>query len=486
MADQSKLIFVNTDGEFEESSSADSLQYGSFKTVNWELDDALLGLLVNAINVTTGAPDAAKFIKTAADGKIDASFLDNADIAHDSTSGVAASRAHDDYIFEDGTRPFSGDQSMGNFNLTNVADAVSDDEAPNYGQLKSLFQGLHTKKAVRVATTTSITLSGTQTIDGVGVVADDRVLVKDQGGGSPSADNGIYLCKAGAWVRSEDANELGELVSGTVVSVQEGTANADTRWMQITDAGVTPGTTPHEWDKWYVSDLVGGDGIDITGDTVSVDLLTAGGLKISSAQIAVEPADFAGTGLQDDGADNMEIDFANTGTEMGTSRAVAASDLSAYGVNQGAKILGGDPTNIAQSSSVTIQGILEDLGSAISETNAVVYTAGTGGVAKGDLVYVSANDTVLKLPVSGAASVNYGVGIAKDTIAQGNDVYVMANDTVITGVLTGATAGDKYYWNGSGYQTAIPTGSGNKVWQVGVAKNATDLAVEVKFIKKNS
>ena len=73
----------------------------------------------------------------------------------------------------------------------------------------------------------------------------------------------------------------------------------------------------------------------------------------------------------------------------------------------------------------------------------------------GDLVYISSNDTVLPIPVSGAGSANYAVGIARDTIAQGNPVYVMANDTVIADVLTTATAGNKYYWNGSGYQTTV-------------------------------
>lgn len=36
------------------------------------------------------------------------------------------------------------------------------------------------KGPCRVATTANVTLSGEQTIDGVAVVTDDRVLVKDQ------------------------------------------------------------------------------------------------------------------------------------------------------------------------------------------------------------------------------------------------------------------------------------------------------------------
>ena len=61
----------------------------------------------------------------------------------------------------------------------------------------------------------------------------------------------------------------------------------------------------------------------------------------------------------------------------------------------------------------------------------------------------------------------------------------LANDEVLPGVLTGATAGTKYYWNGTDITTTIPTTNGAHVWQVGIAKNATDLHTDIKFVKKN-
>ena len=61
----------------------------------------------------------------------------------------------------------------------------------------SVASGLDVKDSVRIATTANITLSGEQTIDGVSVVAGNRVLVKDQSTGS---QNGIYLCvDGGSW-----------------------------------------------------------------------------------------------------------------------------------------------------------------------------------------------------------------------------------------------------------------------------------------------
>jgi hypothetical protein len=170
---------------------------------------------------------------------------------------------------------------------------------------------------------------------------------------------------------------------------------------------------------------------------------------------------------------------------MNTSRAVKASDLFNNGANQGAKILGADPASLTYSTATTIQGVLEDLDSAIfvAATPGVDYLAGAGGVVKGDLVYVSAANTVLKKPINNAT---YAVGLCLTSEAAGQTVRTVAENTVLTGVLTGATPGARYYWNGTALSATIPNGSGDYVWLCGVAKNSTDLDCHVEFIKKNS
>jgi hypothetical protein len=57
------------------------------------------------------------------------------------------------------------------------------------------------------------------------------------------------------------------------------------------------------------AELSAGDGLDYNSSTgeFSVDLKSAGGLKIDATELAVEPADFAGHGLEDDGSDNLAI-----------------------------------------------------------------------------------------------------------------------------------------------------------------------------------
>lgn len=96
------------------------------------------------------------------------------------------------------------------------------------------------KAPVRVATTTNITLSGLQTIDGVSVTAGERVLVKNQ---STGAQNGIYLAQVSGWVRAADMNDDSEVMPGMAVVVSGGTNQADTIWMLSTDGTVTVGTT---------------------------------------------------------------------------------------------------------------------------------------------------------------------------------------------------------------------------------------------------
>lgn len=89
-------------------------------------------------------------------------------------------------------------------------------------RIEGLTTSVAIKAPVRVATTASITLSGTQTIDGVAVVAEDRVLVKNQ---STGTQNGIYTVSSTAWSRSSDCDGARDLALGTLVYIRAGTTN---------------------------------------------------------------------------------------------------------------------------------------------------------------------------------------------------------------------------------------------------------------------
>jgi hypothetical protein len=96
------------------------------------------------------------------------------------------------------------------------------------------------KQSVRVATTGNIALKASQTIDGVAVVAGDRVLVKNQ---TLAKDNGLYVVANEVWGRARDADSNPKITAGLTVSVEQGSTQADTIWQLVTDAPVLLGTT---------------------------------------------------------------------------------------------------------------------------------------------------------------------------------------------------------------------------------------------------
>lgn len=99
---------------------------------------------------------------------------------------------------------------------------------------------LDSKQSVRAATTGNIVLAGLQVIDGVQLVAGDRVLVKNQ---AAAKDNGLYTVTVGAWPRAGDADSSAEVTPGLVVAVEQGAVQADTIWQLITDGPIVLGTT---------------------------------------------------------------------------------------------------------------------------------------------------------------------------------------------------------------------------------------------------
>ena len=191
-------------------------------------------------------------------------------------------------IRADGANPFSADQDLGGFGLTGSRAPVAGTDLTTKDYVDNLVDGLSWKAAVRAATTVNITLSGPQTIDGVSVIAGDRVLVKNQ---STPAQNGIYVAAAGAWVRSLDANTGAELL-GAAVYVGEGTTNVSTRWTQVNVITII-GTDPVSWVLFgqggdngqtlthaavsYTGGIEGFGAIaDVTGVQVSFTLTVAG------------------------------------------------------------------------------------------------------------------------------------------------------------------------------------------------------------------
>ena len=525
-----KFIFVDGNGDYCEAEA-------------YEISDH--------INVSTGVADAGKPIVLDANGQIDPSMINVGAIDHGSLSGLGDDD-HTQYILVDGTRAFTGDQSMGNNNITNLSPGVSGTDAVNLDQLNNAVQGIDWKESARVGTTANINLaSAPASIDGVTLSNGDRVLVKDQ---TILSENGIYIFNGSgsAMTRSADADEDLEVTAMMTVGVSEGTVNSDRVYTVTSNDPLTVGTSDIVFGLLPVNTFVAGDGIDIAGSTISADLLASGGLKFVSGEIAVEPADFAGEGLIDDGSDNLAIDWSTT---FNDAKAVKAEDLNSTTNGEGASIIGvedasgyytgsnledilnelesqiggntsgtydftennvladndaiyaalekldlkhGDYSSNANGEGASLIGIEDAAGNftatdvegaltelynlANEEYDQEIANAGAN-IDAGDLLFFSANDTVTSMPIT---TNNYSVGVALETVTSGNPVKFATADAVATGVLTGATAGQKIFWDGTQLTTTIPATSGSYVWQAGIAKNATDMLIKLEFVKKNA
>ncbi|MEY9157339.1 hypothetical protein [Bradyrhizobium japonicum] len=88
------------------------------------------------------------------------------------------------------------------------------------------------KEPVRAASTANLALAGLSTVDGVVLVAGDRVLVKSQ---TDATQNGIYTASEGIWQRAPDFNYSRAMIAGMKVAVQEGSTHANDMWRLVTD-----------------------------------------------------------------------------------------------------------------------------------------------------------------------------------------------------------------------------------------------------------
>lgn len=107
-------------------------------------------------------------------------------------------------------------------------------------RIEGLEASLAIKAPVKVATTTNIALSGLQTTDGVALLENDRVLVKNQ---TLGFQNGIYLASTGEWVRAQDWNGSRDAAKGTRIFITDGATNSDKIFYVTTNNPITIGTT---------------------------------------------------------------------------------------------------------------------------------------------------------------------------------------------------------------------------------------------------
>ena len=185
----------------------------------------------------------------------------------------------------------TGAVSMNSQKITGLADPTGDNDAANKGYVDGVAQGLDVKDSVVATTTANGTLSTAfangQSIDGVTLQTGDRILIKNQ---TTASQNGIYNVNAsGAPSRTTDM-ATGANAAGAFVFVEQGTVNAENGFTCTSDTGsAVVGTNNLTFAQFSgAGQIIAGDGIAKSGNTLSADLKTNGGLVIESAKIAVK------------------------------------------------------------------------------------------------------------------------------------------------------------------------------------------------------
>jgi hypothetical protein len=176
--------------------------------------------------------------------------------------------------------------------LTLSGAPTADAHAATKAYVDNVTSGINFHQPVRVATTANITLSGTQTIDGVSVSAGDRVLVKDQ---TNQTQNGIYVVAAGSWSRASDADNTpsGELSGGDFSLVLEGTVNSGYGYICSNTSAITIGTTNVTYAAFNAAKAVSA-GSGLTESTPGTLAIATGGVTSSMiADLTIATGDIA-------------------------------------------------------------------------------------------------------------------------------------------------------------------------------------------------
>ena len=204
--------------------------------------------------------------------------------------------------------------TLSNIRVASTPSNANDATSKSY--VDATKSGLDVKDSVRAATTAAGTLASDfangDTIDGVELATNDRILIKNQADGS---ENGIYTVNAsGAPTRATDFDANSEVTGGAFTFVEEGTVNADTGHVLNNNGAITVGTTALSFTQFSGAGLItAGNGLTKSGNTLNV--VAGNGITANADNVAINLA--GSTALNfDSGALDVTIDLSDSTNDV--------------------------------------------------------------------------------------------------------------------------------------------------------------------------
>lgn len=171
--------------------------------------------------------------------------------------------------------------------ITNLAAPSAANDAARLVDVQSAAAGIDSKASVRVVSTTNVVIAtgGLLTIDGVTLVANDRVLLKGQ---TTASENGVYVVAAGAWSRATDADATGEITPGAFWYVEEGATYGATQWRCGNTGTITLGSTAITIQQFGAASMyTASNGVQLVGSNFSGVVVANSGLSVGASGFAV-------------------------------------------------------------------------------------------------------------------------------------------------------------------------------------------------------
>jgi hypothetical protein len=341
--------------------------------------------------------------------------------------------------------------------MIGITDAPSaGTDIANKDYVDSLAAGLDPKESVRIATRTDISgtynstggTGGTGEFTAVDLTSDtlfdlnggsttvsigDRILIKNQ---STQTQNGIYVVTTagatGVIERAEDhdGSPAGEVSSGNYTFVETGDTEVNKGYVLQGDGLLALNTDNLVWVQFsQASALSAGDGIDISSNTVSVDLATTSGLAFSTGQLLVDSSDgitLDANGVAINLTANGGLEFTGTagsGTLNIAGDTVSANTIAINTTANGAGIQYDATAGLTETSDVlevnlAATGGLEFSGGAIqingdattANTIAITTTANGAGIVYDPTAGLTENSDQLQVALLGTGGLGFTLG----------------------------------------------------------------------------